>query len=239
MIVCIDSGNSRIKWGVHDGARWLAQGAVAHADVAGLSGLPVEWPRPERVMLANVAGMVAGQRIRQQLASWQPLIVEAGARYRQCGITNLYDIPERLGVDRWCALVGAWRIRHLPTVVIMAGTATTIDTLDGNGYFTGGQILPGMGMMLDSLATGTAALPYAEGQYLACPRATADAIVTGVIDAQIGAIERAYSRLDRPEASCLISGGYAERLATHLALPHCVAQNLPLEGLLHMALNPE
>ena len=39
MIVCLDSGNSRIKWGVHDGERWLAQGAVAHVEVGQLAGL--------------------------------------------------------------------------------------------------------------------------------------------------------------------------------------------------------
>jgi type III pantothenate kinase len=236
MIVCLDSGNSRIKWGVHDGAQWLAQGAVAQADVAELSALPAQWPSPERVMLANVAGEVVGQRIRRQLAAWQPRLVEAGAREQQCGVTNLYDKPERLGVDRWCALIGAWRMQPAPAVVVMAGTATTIDTLDEKGHFRGGLILPGMGMMLDSLASGTAALPYADGQYLAYPRATADAIVTGVIDAQIGAIERVYARLGQAGACCVMSGGYAERLATHLALPHRVAQNLPLEGLLQMAL---
>lgn len=238
MIVCIDSGNSRIKWGVHDGARWLAQGSVAHTDVADLSTLPVDWPIPERVMLANVAGVTAGQRIRQQLAAWQARLVEASSRPQQCGITNLYDSPERLGVDRWCALIGAWRVRPGPAVVVMAGTATTIDTLDEKGRFRGGLILPGMAMMLGSLASGTAALPYADGQYLAYPRATADAIVTGVIEAQIGAIERAYSRLGQAGACCMMSGGDAERLASHLALPHRVAQNLPLEGLLQMALEP-
>lgn len=236
MIVCIDSGNSRIKWGVHDGAQWLAQGGVAQADVAGLAALPSQWPSPERVMLANVAGVAAGQRIRQQLAAWQGRLVEASSREQQCGITNLYDIPERLGVDRWCALIGAWRMQPGPAVVVMAGTATTIDTLDQMGHFKGGLILPGMGMMLDALATGTAALPYADGQYLAYPRATADAIVSGVIDAQIGAIERVYARLGEAGGCCVMSGGYAERLARHLALPHRVAQNLPLEGLLQMAL---
>ena len=57
MIVCLDSGNSRIKWGVHDGAQWLAQGAVAHADVEQLarllqyswfSDLPLKPPKAQR-----------------------------------------------------------------------------------------------------------------------------------------------------------------------------------------------
>jgi len=39
MIVCLDSGNTRIKWGVHDGTAWLAQGAVAQAEVSSLAEL--------------------------------------------------------------------------------------------------------------------------------------------------------------------------------------------------------
>jgi len=31
MIVCVDSGNTRVKWAAHDGNAWLAQGAAARA----------------------------------------------------------------------------------------------------------------------------------------------------------------------------------------------------------------
>lgn len=68
MIVCLDSGNSRIKWGVHDGAQWLAQGAVAHADVEQLARLLLDWPNPDKVVLANVAGTVAGGGFVNSLA---------------------------------------------------------------------------------------------------------------------------------------------------------------------------
>jgi hypothetical protein len=68
----------------------------------------------------------------------------------------------------------------------MAGTATTIDTLDADGNFLGGVIMPGVGLMLRSLAHGTAALPCAESEYAANPRCTDDAIVSGVIEAQAG-----------------------------------------------------
>nr|Q479J6.1 RecName: Full=Type III pantothenate kinase; AltName: Full=PanK-III; AltName: Full=Pantothenic acid kinase [Dechloromonas aromatica RCB] len=236
MIVCLDSGNTRIKWGVHDGVKWLAQGAVAHAEVGALSRLVAEWPLPEKVMLANVAGVEAGSRIREQLAAWAPVFHEVRPELRRCGVTNLYKSPERLGVDRWCALLGARSLVDSATVVVMAGTATTIDTLDADGNFLGGVIMPGIGLMLRSLAHGTAALPFADGEYATYPRCTDDAIVTGVIDAQAGAIERIFSRLDDPAASCLLSGGYAEQIAVHLVVRHRLADNLPLEGLRHLAL---
>ena len=235
MIVCLDSGNTRIKWGVHDGTGWLAQGAVLHADVWQLSQLAEQWPYPERVVLANVAGEDAGQRIRQQLVPWQKVLCEVKSTPRCCGVTNLYNIPERLGVDRWCALIGAWAMFRKACVVVMAGTATTIDTLDAQGNFLGGDILPGVGMMQGALARGTAALPFAEGRYVSYPRGTDDAIVSGVLEAQAGAVERVYARLRDPEGLCVLSGGYSEGIIGCLVVKARLAQNLPLEGLARIA----
>lgn len=236
MIVCLDSGNTRIKWGVHDGTAWLAQGAVAQAEVAQLARLAVDWPQPDRVMLANVAGDETGRRIRQHLAAWQPLFEEVRSGPAAAGVTNFYKYPERLGVDRWCALIGARFLCPSAAVVVMAGTATTIDTLDAEGRFLGGDILPGIGLMLRSLAHGTAGLPFAEGHYTSLPRCTDDAIVSGVIEAQAGAIERVHARLAAAGGNCLMSGGYAEQIAPHLVIPYRLAQNLPLEGLKQLAL---
>lgn len=236
MILCLDSGNTRIKWGVHDGLAWCAQGAIGHDDVAELAGLQDQWPSLERVLLANVAGAAAGERIRQSLGAWGARLTEIRSERQRCGVTNLYENPERLGVDRWCALIGAWRLFRSPAIVVMAGTATTVDVLDSNGCFEGGLILPGIGLMLGALASGTSDLPLATGTYKTFPKRTDDAILTGILDAQCGAIERVFSRLARPGARCFISGGYANQLARHLAVPCQNAQNLPLEGVLAISL---
>lgn len=235
MIVCLDSGNSRIKWGAHDGQRWLAQGAVAHADVVQLAALISHWPAPEKVLLANVAGAEAGQRIRAELGIWQPIFSEVKAEAKRCGVANLYKNPAQLGVDRWCALIGARAQTASACIVVMAGTATTVDTLDAQGQFLGGLILPGLGLMRRALARNTADLPFADGQYVELPRCTDDAIVSGAIEAQTGAIERAFARLGAADGSCLLSGGNAALLAEHLRVPCQVLENLPLEGLRQLA----
>lgn len=235
MIVCLDSGNSRIKWGVHDGQQWLAQGAIAHADSAELAALALAWPMPEQVLLANVAGPDVAAGIRLHLAEWSPRLREVRSGVKAGGVTNLYNNPEQLGVDRWCALIGARSLVDSACVVVMAGTATTIDTLDADGNFLGGLILPGSHLMLRSLARDTAGLPFANGHYAALPRCTDDAIVSGAIEAQVGAVERAFHRLGDGAASCLISGGNASWLADHLVISHVLAQNLPLEGLRKLA----
>lgn len=235
MIVCVDSGNSRIKWGVHDGRHWLAQGAVSHAEVGELAALPDLWPKPEKLMLANVAGGAAAEKIRQQLAAWSTRFCEVRSCAEQGGVRNLYVQPERLGVDRWCALIGARARIKTPCLVVMAGTATTIDTLDAEGQFLGGLILPGVDLMRRALSRDTAGLPLAEGRHAAYPRCTDDAIVSGAIEAQVGAIERAFARLGHAEAVCLLSGGNAPLLAEQLLIPHQLLDNLPLEGLLRLA----
>ena len=225
MIVCLDSGNTRIKWGVHDGEHWLGQGAVAHTDVGVLGRLLDDWPNPEKVMLANVA-------------AWQPIFCEVRSESRRCGVSNLYRNPESLGVDRWCALIGARGLTDSAVVVVMAGTATTVDSMNANGQFLGGLILPGIDLMLRSLARETAALPFADGIHMPYPRCTDDAIMSGAIEAQAGAIERAFSRLGDPGGVCLLSGGNAEQLSQHLVIPLQLTQNLPLEGLRQLALEP-
>ncbi len=237
MIVCLDSGNSRIKWGIHDGRAWLAQGAASHADCAQLAALPAAWPLPEQVLLANVAGDAAAQRIRELLPAWSPRLREVRSEFKCAGVTNLYQSPGRLGVDRWCALIGARRLSRSACLVVMAGTATTIDTLDADGNFLGGLILPGSHLMRLALARDTAGLPLADGHYAVHPRGTDDAIVSGALEAQAGAIERAFGRLPGGDAVCLLSGGNAGELADRLAIPHVLVENLPLAGLLQIALD--
>ena len=235
MIACFDSGNSRIKWGLHDGWQWLARGAVAHAEVGQLARLAADWPMPDRVVLANVAGVAAAQRIRAALPAWSPLFEEIQATAQAGGVINHYRFPEKLGVDRWCALIGARGLVASAAVVVMAGTATTIDTLDAAGNFLGGLILPGNELMRRSLASDTAGLPFAEGRHADYPRCTDDAIVTGAIEAQVGAIERAWRRLRDPAAICLLSGGNGPLLRPFLEIPCREVPNLPLEGLLRIA----
>ena len=94
-------------------------------------------------------------------------------------------------------------------MVVSAGNSDDSDPADSGGKFLGGLILPGLDLMRDSLARGTADCPEREGRYLPTPDNTNDALVSGAIEATAGAIERASRRLDG--APCLLFGGAAER----------------------------
>ena len=234
MIVCLDSGNSRIKWALHAAGAWREAAALDRGEAAGMADLPRRLPMPARVMLANVAGDTAAAAISQALAPWLPVLHMVESTTVAAGVTNGYTDPRRLGVDRWCALIGARALTAAPCVVVMAGTATTVDTLDGGGRFLGGLILPGLHLMRRALARDTAALPLAAGRYSVYPRCTEDAIISGCIEAQAGAIERACARLGA-DAVCLLSGGAAGVIGEHLGVPHTRVDNLVLEGLLRLA----
>lgn len=234
MILCIDSGNSRIKWGVHGEGHWLEAGVIEHADTGQFAVLARRLPPVTRIMLANVAGDAALARIRLALAASGRELHEVKPAPAAGGVINLYEDPARLGVDRWCALLGARSLTSAACVVVMAGTATTIDSLDGGGHFLGGLIVPGFNLMRRSLAQDTAALPLAEGKYRAWPRCTDDAIISGCVEAQAGAIERAVARLGGG-AACLLSGGAAGLIGDHLGIAHRQVDNLVLDGLLRLA----
>ena len=233
MIVTIDIGNTRIKWGVHDAGRWLAQGALLTVDVAHLSEVAAEnWPTSAPIVACNVAGVGMETRIGAMFAGRVFHWLRAGAN--ACGVQNTYEQPEKLGADRWAALIAAQGRPAGNRLVVCAGTATTADWLDADGLFRGGLILPGSDLMRSALATNTAQLPLAEGRCQEMPRNTQDAITTGCLFAQLGAIERFFALLP-PGAVCLLTGGAASCLAPHLKVPHVFVDNLILEGLVRFA----
>lgn len=232
MILCVDGGNTRLKWGIHDGACWQAAGALPLAE-AGQLGKVLPPLALTQALGCNVAGAALAATVEAALT---PLAVTwNGARAEQCGVINHYDYPEQLGADRWAALIGARSLTQHdggPCLVVMAGTATTIDLLDGQGDFLGGLILPGLDLMRSALARNTAQLPPEPGQFQAFPRNTRDAISSGALQATLGAIERMYGQLgDGPRARCLLSGGAAGALLPYLTLPVLPVDNLVLEGL--------
>jgi len=235
MILAIDCGNTRVKWGMREAHApgWRALGAVP---LAGIGHLGDEWnslPAPSRIVIANVAGEHARAALCGVLARFGVEPVWIRSRAAQCGVSNGYADPGQLGADRWAALIGAWQLQHAACLVVNAGTATTVDMLSSAGEFRGGIILPGVDIMKRALATNTAGLPLAAGRFADEPRCTADAIESGCLHAQAGAIERMFARLE-PGAVCLLSGGNAGRVRPILNIPLRAVDNLALEGLVRM-----
>jgi type III pantothenate kinase len=243
--LAIDVGNTRLKWAQYalpqPGARLLAHGAVFLETIDHLADS--DWKAlaaPASMLGCIVAGEGIKRRVEEQLEIWDipPRWVVSSAQ--AAGVTNGYDHPNRLGADRWVALVGAReRVRASgvprPALVVMVGTAVTVDALDASGRFLGGLILPGFGLMLRALEMGTAGLKAPTGEVRDFPTNTSDALMSGGAHAIAGAIERMHQRLQARTGQMpvlLMSGGAAVKLAPITDLPFELVDTLIFDGLL-------
>jgi type III pantothenate kinase len=190
-------------------------------------------PSPSRILVSNVAGEAMEQRLRSVCAGWKCPLEFVTARVEQCGVRNGYQQPERLGSDRWAALIAAWSQVQGACLVLNCGTATTVDALSAQGEFLGGLILPGISLMQHSLATNTAQLIAEHGTLQDFPRNTADAIHSGMLRATLGAIRYQFDLLQARFGAvrCLLGGGAADVVQPHLDLPLERVDNLVLTGL--------
>ena len=242
MILAVDAGNSRVKWALHDGRSFVREGWVAHADFDALDAQWSSLPAPSSIVIANVAGDETGQRLRKCLERWPIAPRWASSARSQAGVTNCYDEPSQLGVDRWAALIGARAHSSDPCIVVNAGTAMTVDALGAQGKFIGGIIVPGFNLMHESLAANTARLSAERGNFTPFPRTTRDAITSGAIQALCGAIERmrdAMLAAGHREPVLVFSGGAGELVAGHLGRPARNVDKLVLEGLVRIAMEPQ
>ena len=249
--LAIDVGNTRLKWALYEAPRraaaLLAQGAVFLETSDGLAD--GDWkslPEPASMLGCVVAGDAVRRRVEEQMEPWDidPHWVVPSSS--EAGVVNGYDHPHRLGADRWVALVGA-RQRALAApapqggaravLVVMIGTAVTVDALDADGRFLGGLILPGFGLMLKALEMGTAGLRVPTGEVVDFPTNTRDALMSGGANGIAGAIERHYRRLQQRcghEPLLLLSGGAAVKVGPTLDLAFETVDALIFEGLLHL-----
>ena len=245
--LAIDIGNTRLKWASYSapqpGAELMSHGAVFLETIDSLA--ETDWkklPPPASMLGCVVAGEGVKRRVEEQLEIWdiEPRWVTPSPH--ACGVTNGYDHPIRLGVDRWVAMIGA-RHRVLaagkprPALVVMVGTAVTVDALDASGRFLGGLILPGFGLMLRALEMGTAGLKAPTGEVVDFPTNTSDALMSGGADAVAGAVERMYRKLlahtgEKP--ALLMTGGAAVKLAPITDLAFDTVDTLIFEGLLQL-----
>jgi type III pantothenate kinase len=247
MLLLIDAGNTRIKWALQKTGQpigdWFAAGSVTHADMGTLAE---QWHAYaiDRCLISNVAGEAIAAQLVQLVGSLSlpdSALQWFASSLLRAGIRNGYRQPQQLGCDRFAALIAAhYLYPRQSLLVVTCGTATTIDALDEQGNFIGGMILPGLATMARSLAVNTAGLPAVTEVKFADSFAdnTQEAIISGCINAQVGAICRALENRNGKAELCILSGGAARFIAPHLPMPCEQIDNLVLIGLAASALEP-
>ena len=243
MMLLVDIGNTRVKWGLSRGREISATGAFAHVDRAPAELWPAAWresARPERVVVANVAGPRIAESLRAYCREHFQLTPEFVASASQAaGVTNGYRNPAQLGADRWAAVIGAYTRQGGPVCVVGCGTAITVDTVSREGRHLGGLIAPGLGTMQRALAAASAALPAEPGGVIELfARDTRTAVTSGVLFAVTGFVERAIAEIraqQGDELAILLTGGDVEALQPWLRERVTLAPHLVLEGLAVLA----
>lgn len=246
--LALDVGNTRLKWACYRTpliqAPLLAQGAVFLENIDKLA--EQEWhqiPPPKLILGCVVAGDAIKQRVMEQMEHWDVSPSWVVPTAQAAGVRNGYDHPARLGADRWVALIGARhrllaRGQAVPCVVVMVGTAVTVDAMDAEGQFLGGIILPGHGMMLRALEAGTAGLHVPTGQIRDFPTNTSDALTSGGTFAIAGAVQRMVEHITAHTAQapvCFMTGGAGWKMGPSMSVPYELVDSLIFDGLLAMA----
>ena len=248
-LLAIDVGNTRLKWALYEaprpGAVLLAHGAEFLENIDKLCDGPwATLAAPRRMIGCAVAADAVKRRVEEQMEElWDVPAQWVVANAEEAGIVNGYDHPTRLGADRWVAMIGA-RHRMLaegasrPMVVVMVGTAVTVEAIDAQGRCLGGFILPGHGIMLRALESGTAGLHVPTGDVREFPTNTSDALTSGGTFAIAGAIERMVHHVRRhcaAEPVCYMTGGAGWKMAPHMSVGFELVESLIFDGLLVIA----
>jgi type III pantothenate kinase len=221
MKLLVDIGNSCIKWATLD-ENGLSDGAYFQRPKTSIkAALNKAWKAYENIEAIFVAN-VAGEKLATQLTEWAekqwqvtPQFVQS--EQKRFGVSNAYDEPESLGVDRWLSLISARQHARQAQCVIDCGTAITIDIVTRNGQHQGGMILPGLTLMRRSLATDTHALTEEldEQAFKTLATNTASAIQVGTlysVSASLNQIIDDLTQSFNKQIRFIITGGDAKQI---------------------------
>jgi type III pantothenate kinase len=247
--IVADLGNSRMKWGrlgidgqvervlalpPDDPSAWAAAWSDWHAGGSHPSSSSwaigsVNPPLAERLRsFLEARGVVA--------ATWYRSAAEVA-------VAQALSHPETAGADRALAVAAAvgGRPAGRPGMVVMCGTAVTIERIAADGVWQGGAIAAGLGLTARALHILTAQLPLVAPREAPAPwgSATTQALEAGVFWGVVGAIRELLTRQAEGfgETPWLVwSGGYSETLSRAVAWPDArVVPDLVLHGLAHVA----
>lgn len=238
MKLLLDLGNTRLKWAAATADSWVARGAVAWDEDVPVA-LAQAWrglARPQRVLGASVVDVSREAQLERAITeSFERSVEWVRTPAEACGVRNAYAEPQRLGVDRFLAMVAARAAGQAPCVLAGIGTALTLDALAADGRHLGGLIAPGPLLMQQSLLGATVRVrPEHHGVIRDIADNTADAVTSGCWQAVAALIERFAANVATQTGEAqrlLLDGGDAAVLLPLLGMPAELAADSVLRGL--------
>jgi len=230
-----DLGNTRLKFAPLDADGGIGTIRVAAHDGATLAeGWSADLPATiDTACIASVAAPVLTTALLDALTTRARLLSIARTQAVFAGMRIAYREPQRLGVDRFLALLAAHARAPQPALVVGVGTALTIDLLDDDGCHLGGRIAASPTLMREALHARAPQLPAAGGDYVEFASDTEAGLASGCLGAALGLVEHSLRAARAHVLSpprLLLHGGGAQALLPQLP----TAQHAPalvLEGL--------
>ncbi len=236
MNLLVDIGNTRLKWAVQHSDTLEFFGAINHNQDDFSATLITAWQSlsiPDYIYIACVSSTELKQLLISIIGQLWPncSIQEIHTEKYSHGISNAYYNPEKLGVDRWLAMLGAVAHYSVPVCIVDFGTAITLDAIDEQGGHLGGMIMPGLTLLKQSLSNNTADLNFCSEVYKqGLANDTQAAIYNGCLYAVKGFIEAGLRQTLLP-LRLILTGGDAKFLATTLELDAVVDAQLVFKGM--------
>lgn len=246
MLLCIDIGNTNIKFGVFDGERLVCRWRVATdrtrlADeyaVLLINLFSTENIRPEQITGCAISSVVPalGQEfslLSRRYLKQEPMLIGRGIL---TGMEIHTDYPEEVGPDLIANAVAARKLFGTPIIVVGFGSATTFVAVSKKGYLEGVAIAPGIITAADSLFHATATLPQVVLQRPphAVGKNTITSLQSGLVFGFAGLVDGMVKRM-RAEigetARAVATGGLAPVISAESDQIELVEPDLTLIGI--------
>jgi type III pantothenate kinase len=229
MRILVDAGNTSTKWQLRSGGDVVTGG---QGDLRALRDWVAALGDSEQytVAVSCVRDDTYAHEIGRAFESLNSAtlhFVKSSATF--AGVRNAYDEPQRLGVDRWLALLAIKARDEHSAVIIDVGTACTIDVLE-NGQHLGGYIFPGMALARDALVANTDKIRFSENPEPSTSLGTdtAGCVLSGIWLTLLAACQSVIKRF--PDSTVYLTGGSAPELVA-LGLEAQRVDGLVFDGL--------
>ena len=252
MILCIDVGNTNIKYAVFDRSELKVSFRVS-TDLKRTSdeygAQIVDMLSVNRISPAEIKGGIFSSvvpsldyTIEHMLRVYFDIVPKQIAPGMKTGLKMRVDNAHEVGADRIVNNVSALKKYGCgkPMVVIDFGTATTFNILGADGEFIGGVIAPGIKGALDSLVSGTAKLPRVE---IEAPKSviatnTVTNMQAGIVFGFAGLVQfivkKIKKELKTSDVLTIATGGFSETIAKETDCIGVIDRMLTLDGLKYL-----
>lgn len=250
MILCLDVGNTNIKYAVFEGDTLKLSFRVATeykktSDEYGgqlISILGNNGINPADINGGIISSVVPQldytlDRMCQTYLKYKPLMLGPGLK---TGLNLKVDDAKEVGADRVVNNVSAVKKYGYPLIIIDFGTATTFNVIDDKSQFIGGVIAPGIKGSLDSLVNGTAKLPRVEIERpkQVIGKNTVTNMQSGIFFGFAGLVEYVVKKIKRElkldNVKVVATGGFSEVIAGEISCIDEVDKLLTINGLKYL-----